>query len=342
MSPVAQLLLRNLKGIDPGSKIYWINPTADGSWQEITNSSAEISMLSQNYSDWNYLATAGANTEFSDFPSSIDKFDHVLLTLPHSKPRLEMMLDYVCSLLHKSGRLWLVGANNAGIRSAGGRLKKRFEQVRKLDSARHGCLFEAKRPITPMSFEPEQYQSKWQLEEELQHLTIYSWPGVFAHGRLDAGTRLLLSVLQSLGPFGKVLDFGCGCGVISARIADLDPSAQINMVDVDILALRSSRETANENDFEARITANDGFTGLDRDFDLIVSNPPFHQGQRTDMTMSIKLMDKIRNFLKPHGSVVLVVNRHLPYRRWLDDRFGQHTVLTQDSNYQVLRAVKTP
>ena len=51
----------------------------------------------------------------------------------------------------------------------------------------------------------------------LENLTIYSLPGVFSAAELDTGTELLLSTIDNKIK-GKVLDLGCGAGVIGSMI----------------------------------------------------------------------------------------------------------------------------
>lgn len=340
MTPTGQLLLRNLARLHSGTKLLWINPPADESWQAVEDSIGRIFIISQDLISCNYLLDSGANTRFQDFPDLEEKFDHVILSLPRGKPRLEMLLNFAGYVLNTDGRIWLLGENKAGIRSAFSRLEERYSQVSKVDSARHCCLFEAKHPRTSVDFNPADYATSWRLDKNYGSLHICSLPGVFAEGRLDAGTEMLLETLPSLAPFGSVLDFGCGCGIISALMAKLDPDACITMTDIDIFALNAAGKTMEANGFQAKILPGDGLGALTQKFDLIVSNPPFHHGYKTDMGLSMRLLDPVRNFLSKKGSLVMVVNRHIPYRKWLDEKFGCHEVLRKDSRYQVLRATQ--
>ena len=121
------------------------------------------------------------------------------------------------------GTFWLVGGNQSGIKSAGKRLTKYFDTSSKTDSARHCVLFTASQAKDTGPFSIEDYREKWMLGSPPDELKFVSLPGVFAHGRLDRGTELLLQVVADLKnsqrPSGQVLDFGCGIGVIGLTVA---------------------------------------------------------------------------------------------------------------------------
>ena len=342
MSPVGQLLLRNLSGIRPESKLLWINPSADQAWHAVAGHAPKLSLFSQDYPSWIWLEAAGAKAEFGAFPVAASGTpDHLILTLPRSKQKLEMMLNCGRSLLPKNGSLWLAGENRTGIKSSPKYLEQWFGRVQKLDSARHCSLYEALEPLTQSPFSATDYQCEWRLEHDDFNLNIHSWPGVFAHGKLDDGTRLLLDQLSALRIKGRVLDFGCGSGVIAACLGVLCPEIDITMIDSDALALRSATQTIKANQIDAQIFPSSGLNKLQQRFDLIVTNPPFHHDDRTDVTLSMQLLQPVRNFLNPHGQLLMVVNRHIPYRKWLDRVFGRHEVLASNLKFQVLHAVQS-
>ena len=172
-------------------------------------------------------------------------------------------------------------------------------------------------------------------------VTVCSWPGVFSHGRLDEGTGFLLSNMALPKTGSAVLDFACGSGVIGAGLARACPGLDLTLSDSNALSLYAAECTLKTNHLHGTVLASDGLDGLNRSFDLIVSNPPFHQGTLTNTGLSMELLRGVRNFLNRKGQLVLVVNRHIPYRKWLDGVFGTHDVLASNSRYQVLRAVQS-
>ena len=85
----------------------------------------------------------------------------------------------------------------------------------KIDSARRCGLYHFSLQNKP-NFELKNFWKTYQ-HSTLEDLTIYSLPGVFSAAELDTGTGLLLSTIDNKIK-GKVLDLGCGAGVIGSMI----------------------------------------------------------------------------------------------------------------------------
>ncbi len=98
---------------------------------------------------------------------------------------------------------------------------------------------------------------------------------IFSSFQIDDGTDLLLRTIASEAPL-KILDLGCGCGVIGIVLARRFPNAQVTLVDKDLLAVRYARHNCMLND--APSTQVLGSIGLEsapeESYDLIVSNIP--------------------------------------------------------------------
>ena len=69
-----------------------------------------------------------------------------------------------------------------------------------------------------------------------------SYPGVFAAGRIDEGTALLIGALPPLRRGDRVLDYGCGSGVIGAAALAAAPDIVLDLLDDDAVALEAARE----------------------------------------------------------------------------------------------------
>ena len=259
MHIVSQIIEKNLHRRETCVSGLWINPEKDDLWRKAKTNCASLKLVCQEFGAYRFHQQAGAEVEFSAFPKvNKDKYKWIILNLPRQKALLRMMLDCVANLLAEDGVLWLVGENKAGIKSANKILKLHFGQVRKLDNARHCTLFEAGQAFTTSPFNPGYYRQEWQLECKQSEIRITSYPGVFAHGRLDAGTALLLDALAALNPEGDVLDFACGAGLIGACISANNPHTRVTLLDTSALAIRACEETLAANRLAGSVLASDG------------------------------------------------------------------------------------
>ena len=342
MQPLSRFLLRNAFRFGMGSSTLCINPPDDLPWRNLQTGTARIRLFTQDYADWLSLKDTGAEAAFGTFPDEeMAQPENVLLVLPREKDRLKMWLHWCASVLPPHGKMWLAGENRAGIKSARQYLDMFFGHSERLDNARHCGLFEARNPDPANAFDRRDYITRWRASFETHELSLCSYPGVFSHGKLDPGTQLLLENLATVPVSGKVLDFGCGAGVIGIFLKARNPAIDLTMLDSNALALESAQRSLELNGCHAEVLAGDGFSGVTGKFDLVISNPPFHRGHLAEPGLSVNLLDPVRNFLNSSGQLLMVANRHLPYRRWLDKAFEGHRVLAANSQFHVLHAVQS-
>lgn len=103
---------------------------------------------------------------------------------------------------------------------------------------------------------------------------------MFSRDALDTGSKLLLSTLTPHTK-GKVLDVGCGAGVLSTVLASHSPKVRLTLCDVSAPAVEASRATLAANGIEGEVIASNVFSDVTGRFDMIISNPPFHDGMET-------------------------------------------------------------
>lgn len=250
----------------------------------------------------------------------------------------EWWLLALCRALPAGTPLQVVGENQGGIRRVLKVLAALGLGCRKRDSARRCTLFETR--AGAVGFDPEAVWTHF----EAAGLTLASHPGVFGHGKLDDGTRLLLDHLPAeLGQGGeRLLDVGCGDGVIAARLAR--QGGTVTALDVNAFAVEATRRTLAANGLDGRVLASDVYAALDAQerFAAIVSNPPFHQERRIDYGPSARLIEQAPRFLEPGGSLWLVANAFLPYAGRLEAAFGGFDIVADDGRFRVYRAVRGP
>lgn len=340
MERSSEVILRNEAKL-PRASLMLINPPRDSLRRELEQPGRPVRIFTQNHGDFCWHASpAEENVRFGLLPAPNEPASTVILTLPREKDLLTMMLHALSSSFSPDSRLWLVGENRAGIKSARRYLERFFLQVSKIDSARHCVLFEACQPCPGEHFEPGSYAKQWQATFASHSLNIISLPGVFAHGRLDQGSRMLLDALDRLQPTGNILDFACGSGVIGCSLLTANRGVELTLLDVSALALESSRLTLEVNALQAHLLPSDGLAQVEGRFDWIVSNPPFHRGIRNDLDIAANFFDAAGTFLAENGRIIIVCNRHLPYAEWLQAHFDQVERLCANDQFVVIMAAR--
>ncbi len=74
-------------------------------------------------------------------------------------------------------------------------------------------------------------------------LTTVNHAGIFCADRLDIGTRFFLKHLPTRGGAVRVVDLGCGNGVVGLSAAVANPEAHVTFVDESYGAVASAEET---------------------------------------------------------------------------------------------------
>lgn len=170
---------------------------------------------------------------------------------------------------------------------------------------------------------------------------LYTCPGIFSAGSLDAGTRLLCESL----PYplaGHGADFGAGYGAISRSILmQSEQVRRLDLYDIERKALKAAelnlapwRDRCEIACHWADVTR--GVAG--HRFDWIVMNPPFHTGRAAVPALGRAFIETAAAHLKPQGTLWLVANRHLPYESVLSEHYSEVATVLEQQGFKVCRA----
>ncbi|MER6391315.1 methyltransferase [Streptomyces sp. NPDC059382] len=176
-------------------------------------------------------------------------------------------------------------------------------------------------------------------------LTVVNHAGIFCADRLDVGTRFFLQNIPTNTDGARVVDLGCGNGVVGTAVAVADPRAEVVFTDESYQAVASAKATFRANVTHERERADflvgDGVAMLDPgSVDLILCNPPFHSHQATTDATALRMFAQSRKALRPGGELWVVANRHMGYHTHLKRLFGNSEVTASEPKFVVLRAVK--
>ncbi|MGN6783083.1 MAG: class I SAM-dependent methyltransferase [Marmoricola sp.] len=166
-------------------------------------------------------------------------------------------------------------------------------------------------------------------------LELTTGSGVFARGRLDVGTGVLLREVGPPVDARRVLDLGCGYGVIGLAVAVAVPGVHVTAVDVNERALLLARENAAALGVADRFHAGTPDTLPAEEYDEIWSNPPIRIGKAALHALLLHWLPRLR----PGGRAVMVVGKNLgadSLATWLTDQGWPTSKLASAKGFRVL------
>ncbi len=267
-----------------------------------------------------------------------DVFDVVIVRLPVIRDLVTMALKVAASRLNPGGALYVYGSNQEGMKSIQDHLAPWFERPEVLLYKHRERVVIASRSGVVDGLRAKQADwekhSSWELQGE--RLSFISYPGMFAHGQADPGTRLLLEHLPACVQGARVLDMGCGTGVLARAIQQRTPSVSIDAVDVNAFAVHATEQNVSG----AKTFWGDAWNALPKTakYDVIVSNPPVHRGAQQTTEVLENIISHAKEHLLPGGMITFVVQGTIPVKRFLNKAGLTPQLVAQDATYQIWSA----
>lgn len=180
-------------------------------------------------------------------------------------------------------------------------------------------------------------------------LEVAAHGGAFAGASLDIGTRTLLEVceraLDDAGfpcdAKGRAVDLGCGTGLLAASLATARPRMHVTATDRSWAACASASATVERAGLSERVTVlrdDAAATIADASVDLVLLNPPFHDGTTVDDAAATPLFRAAARILRPGGTLLTVFNAHLPHRTTLRRTVGPTVQVARTAKFIVTRS----
>jgi 16S rRNA (guanine1207-N2)-methyltransferase len=264
-------------------------------------------------------------------------YDLALVLLGRHRGQNEAWLREAFGRTREGGLVVAAGGKTEGADS----LRKRFEGVlepRGHMPKHHGVVFWFERPpdadlaASPFMTAPT--------PERIDGRFLAA-PGMFSHDRIDPASKLLAGNLPAAIK-GRVADFGAGWGYLATEILKrADGIAALDLYEADW----DSLEAAKANLATAAGNVPLGLHWRDllqepvaRQYDLIVMNPPFHQGRAAEPAIGQGMIRAASAALKPGGRLLMVANRGMPYEPVLAACFAATGETCRDDRFKVLWA----
>jgi 16S rRNA (guanine1207-N2)-methyltransferase len=286
------------------------------------------------FTPWSRRAAAG--TTAAPWPPA-GPFGLALVRLAKAKDEQEMTVHAVLGVLAAGGRLVLYGGNDEGIRSAAGMLQGLCGGLETIAARGHGRVVMARRPerVAGLRVSLVDWRMLAPLELAGRRRDWVSYPGLFAAGRLDEGTALLVGALPPLASGARVLDYACGSGAVGASALATQPGIRLDMLDDDTVALEAARENVPAARPVLGMRIADAGSAP---YDVILSNPPLHAGVAEDHTLLERLVADAPARLAAGGMLQVVVQRRIALERLLATHLADVRVAAENGRYRVWSA----
>lgn len=183
----------------------------------------------------------------------------------------------------------------------------------------------------------------WPLESTPFSISNHS--GVYAREKLDIGARHFMKNLPDVKSGSRVIDLGCGNGVIGLTVLAQQPEALVTFVDESYMAVDSAKENISKNlpdqIEQCEFSINDCLADEEpNSVDLVLCNPPFHQQNATTDHIAWQMFRDSHRVLKKGGELRIIGNRQLGYHIKLKRLFGNEKIIASNDKFVTLSAIK--
>ena len=167
---------------------------------------------------------------------------------------------------------------------------------------------------------------------------FYTDNGVFSKDGLDFGSRLLLETIPLEEVGGKVLDMGCGYGVLGIVLNKLT-SCSVDMVDVNLRAIHLAERNIRENhSLHVQVFESNVYENIHSKYSCIVTNPPIRAGKKVVYDIVMGACD----YLEDNGALFLVIRKEQGAKSLIIDLQKLYTVevLEKKKGFFILKCTK--
>ena len=340
---IAELIAREV-AVSPPESLLWVADEHHIPPQSLALLGRNpVRFISNRFDQYTRAKQAGLNAGFSDFSLTTNRrpVQQIFFRVAKERPLTHHVINQAFSALPVGGVFWLAGHKNEGIKTYIAKASGLFGGRAKITKSKNQLSLAAMTKVMAQG-EPlndNEYPDLRQLPFGENH-RLWTKPGIYGWDKIDQGSLLLGQSLakkfRDSNDMGKmsVLDLGCGYGYLSSSVAKLNPG---NLVATDncVAALRATAKNL-EHFGPSKVLASDAGAPILESFDLILCNPPFHQGFVVNNRLHKKFLTNTKRLLKPKGQAWYVVNQFLPVEKHCDATALSCREMTRNSRFKIV------
>ncbi|UHQ55887.1 MULTISPECIES: class I SAM-dependent methyltransferase [unclassified Microbulbifer] len=290
-----------------------------------------------------HLADGRCNRSFfSDFHFTEAGRHYRRVVFPVSKEKavVHHIINCVPRILGEGGELVLLGGKQSGIKTYATKAAARLGCGKNLD--KHGQEYTSTLVLHHDGGELLDDQDYPRLRQLDSLAGLYSKPGLFGWNKIDRGSALLAAqfLTHLPGPGANIVDLGCGYGYLSCQLAKLG-EFHFTATDNNAAALVACERNFHEAGIAGVVTPSDAGRDLQSGFaDLVICNPPFHQGFQVEGDLTGRFLENAARLLKSDGMALFVVNEFIPLQKKATAYFSGITPLEHRDGFRTFRLAR--
>ncbi len=306
------------------------------------SSNPQVSVVSNRFDVAETLKKQGWNSQFSDldFRHFADKsIANIYFRLAKEKPLVNHLFNQAARLLQVGGQLVITGNKQQGIKNYAknaARCLAGKASIKKYGSEYIAIIHRGADDSSPID---DKNYTELRIAQHYQAIDILSKPGQFGWDKLDQGSLLLADHFKSQ-PFtvpSTILDLGCGYGFLSLAAHLTWPRAIITATDNNAAALQSCTMNFQQQCINGKVIADNCASNIQEKYDLILCNPPFHQGFSVEQPLTQRFVTSAKRLSHKQSIILFVVNAFIPLEKIAQRAFKQIDTLENNGQFKIIQ-----
>jgi len=276
--------------------------------------------------------------DFSEYES--DSFDAVYYRVSKEKAVVHHIINAAYRYLSNDGKLYLAGFKNEGIKTycekAATLLGSDADKQRGAKNSLLAVMSKASADANDLDDKNYTQLTAVTAAETL----LITKPGIFGWNKVDQGSAFLIDYLGnnkdmlSIQP-QRIIDLGCGYGYLSVMANKIFPVEYL-ATDNNIAAVNACKKNFSKHAIQGEVLLDNCAESIAAKADLIICNPPFHQGFGVDSDLTSRFLQAAKNLLNKDGLALFVVNGFIPLEKKAAPLFAKVEVVASNRSFKVV------
>ena len=282
-----------------------------------------------------YIQTVCSDFEFAE----VTQIQQIIYRVSKERVLVEHCIQHAAALLIQGGKLILIGEKQEGIKTYAKFAQQHF--ATQVSTQKDGLAYQVEANLGPAPSVQNNLPTEYATLHDfnIDGLQFTSKPGLYGWKKIDAGSRILIDTIKPLLNEARTedqtcLDLGCGYGFLTLALQDVNLAKRL-ATDNNITATNTAKINFAQHQLSVDLSLDNCAEKISQPVDIIVCNPPFHQGfQHKGDLIELFLQTTLR-LLKPNAKAYFVVNEFIPLPKVVANLGGQQELLIKKDGFRV-------